>query len=102
MGSGFYTGACIKLRAMPKISARAKRRLLGLSLAAVAALAGALALLQWLTHPVPQALHLADGTDVFFLSNTKIAPAAGYPDPREIRIDGEAFLRVAAAARPLI
>jgi len=47
-------------------------------------------------------LRLADGTEVFHLSNTRIVPAAGFPASREIRIDGEAFLRTPAGARPLV
>jgi ferric-dicitrate binding protein FerR (iron transport regulator) len=52
--------------------------------------------------PTPRLLRLADGTEVFYLSNTSIEPASTYPRPREIRIDGEAFIRAAAAAQPLI
>jgi ferric-dicitrate binding protein FerR (iron transport regulator) len=52
--------------------------------------------------PAPQLLRLADGTEVFYLSNTSVKPAADYPRPREIKIDGEAFIRAAAAVQPLI
>jgi ferric-dicitrate binding protein FerR (iron transport regulator) len=50
----------------------------------------------------PSALHLADGTEVFFLSDTRVEPAGTYPRPREIRVNGDAFLRVTAGAAPLI
>lgn len=52
--------------------------------------------------PSPMQLRLADGTEVFFLSNTKVQPANSYPKVREIKIDGEAFIRAPAAAQPLI
>jgi len=52
--------------------------------------------------PAPEQLRLADGTEVFFLSNTRVQPAKAYPEVREIRIDGEAFIRVPAAVQPLI
>jgi hypothetical protein len=52
--------------------------------------------------PSPQMLRLTDGTEVFFLSNTKVYPANSYPRVREIKIDGEAFIRVPATAQPLI
>jgi len=52
--------------------------------------------------PSPELLRLADGTEVYFLSNTKVIPANSYPRPREIKIDGEAFLRVPPAAEPLV
>jgi ssDNA-binding replication factor A large subunit len=52
--------------------------------------------------PSPELLRLADGTEVYYLSNTKVSPANSYPRPREIKIDGEAFLRVPAAAEPLV
>ena len=52
--------------------------------------------------PSPELMRLADGTEVYYLSNTKVSPANSYPRPREIRIDGEAFLRVPAAAAPLV
>ena len=52
--------------------------------------------------PAPQQLRLADGTEVFFLSNTKVQPANSFPEVRELKIDGEAFIRAPAAAQPLI
>lgn len=52
--------------------------------------------------PAPELLHLPDGTDVFYLSNTKVKPANFYPRIREIKIDGEAFIRAPAAAEPLV
>lgn len=52
--------------------------------------------------PAPQLLRLADGTEVFYLSNTSVRPAGDYPRTREIKIDGEAFIRAAPAAQPLI
>jgi ferric-dicitrate binding protein FerR (iron transport regulator) len=52
--------------------------------------------------PTPRVAHLADGTEVFYLSNTSVQPVASYPHQREIKIDGEAFIRAADAAQPLI
>jgi ferric-dicitrate binding protein FerR (iron transport regulator) len=52
--------------------------------------------------PTPQLLRLADGTEVFYLSNTSVKPADDYPRTRQIEVDGEAFIRAAAAAQPLI
>lgn len=66
-----------------------------------AAAAGAVALHSYLT-PTPRILRLADGTDVFYLSNTRVEPAAVYPQSREIRIDGDAFIRATAGTQPLI
>jgi hypothetical protein len=52
--------------------------------------------------PTPQLLSLGDGTEVFHLSNTLVKPAAGYPRPRELKIDGEAFVRTPEATQPLV
>jgi hypothetical protein len=52
--------------------------------------------------PVPHAIQLSDGTEAFFLSDTRVEPVPTYPQPREIRVDGDAFLRVPAAAGPLV
>jgi hypothetical protein len=52
--------------------------------------------------PTPQLLNLADGTEVFHLSNTSVKPTAGYPRPRELKIDGEAFVRTPEATQPLV
>lgn len=52
--------------------------------------------------PMPQLLRLADGTEVFYLSDTVIRPSNAYPATRELKIDGEAFVRAAASAQPLI
>lgn len=51
---------------------------------------------------VPHAIRLSDGTEAFFLSDTRVEAAKTYPQPREIRVDGDAFLRVPAASGPLI
>ncbi len=52
--------------------------------------------------PTPQLLSLADGTEVFYLSNTAVKPATAYPRTRELTIDGEAFVRAPESARPLV
>jgi FecR protein len=51
--------------------------------------------------PTPQLLRLADGTEVFYLSDSLIQPSSSYPASRELKIDGEAFVRAAANAQPL-
>lgn len=51
--------------------------------------------------PTPQYQRLPDGSEVFFLSDSKLTPVAGYPSPREIAADGEFFFRVAESAQPL-
>jgi hypothetical protein len=45
---------------------------------------------------------LSDGTEAYFLSDTRVEPATTYPHPRELRVDGDAFLRVPASSGPLI
>jgi hypothetical protein len=78
-----------------------KRRVALSVVALSAAAAGAVALHAYLT-PTPRILRLADGTEVFYLSNTRVDPAKTYPHSREIRIDGDAFIRASAGAQPLI
>ncbi len=53
-------------------------------------------------RPTPQRLSLADGTEVFYLYNTSVTAAATYPRSRELKIDGEAFVRAADGGQPLI
>lgn len=52
--------------------------------------------------PTPQLLRLGDGTEVFYLSNTSVRTAGSYPHTRELKIDGEAFVRVTATDQPLV
>jgi hypothetical protein len=52
--------------------------------------------------PTPRLLRLADGTEIFYLSDTLIEPSSAYPATRELKIDGEAFVRAGAGAQPLI
>ncbi|MDB6087947.1 MAG: anti-FecI sigma factor, FecR [Gammaproteobacteria bacterium] len=66
-----------------------------------AVVGGAFALHHYLT-PTPRALRFADGTEVFYLSDTRIEPSGSYPQSREIRVDGDAFIRASAGAQPLI
>jgi hypothetical protein len=74
----------------------------GIGLFAVLLLAaGALALLNWKERTTPQYLRLADGVEAFFLGDSNITPAAQYPRPREISVDGDFFVRVPAAKEPL-
>ena len=63
---------------------------------------GVLVFRAYRTTPTPLLLRLADGTEVFYLSDTMIRPASEYPEARELKIDGEAFVRAAAGAQPLI
>jgi hypothetical protein len=47
-------------------------------------------------------MRLPDGTEIFYLSDTLIEPSSTYPTTRELKIDGEAFVRASAGAQPLI
>jgi ferric-dicitrate binding protein FerR (iron transport regulator) len=90
---------------MLKFAARWSRR--RLVFAGAAALVGLVVIAtSWLIHlhelRTPQSLRLADGTEAFFLPDTKVVPAPGYPRNREIRVDGDAFIRVTQADEPLI
>jgi ferric-dicitrate binding protein FerR (iron transport regulator) len=52
--------------------------------------------------PSPRLLQLPDGTEVFYLSNTKVQPDNAYPQVRQIKIDGEVFIRATAGEKPLV
>ncbi len=52
--------------------------------------------------PTPQLLRLGDSTEVFYLSNTSVQVAPSYPRTRELKIDGEAFVRASTGEKPLI
>jgi hypothetical protein len=47
-------------------------------------------------------LRLSDGTEVYCRRGTSVTPAATFPDPREIRLDGEVYLRVSDRGGPLV
>ena len=81
----------------------AGRRHTLLAVAAVlcAGIIGALAFRAYLA-PAPRLMRLADGTEIFYLSDTLVAPSNSYPVQREIKIDGEVFVRASAGAQPLI
>jgi hypothetical protein len=51
---------------------------------------------------MPRLMRLADGTEIFYLSDTFVEPSSSYPSTRELKIDGEAFVRASAGAQPLI
>jgi len=58
--------------------------------------------LWWKPHePVPVRLALADGTVVWYRSDTRVTPAPGFPRPREMAVDGEILMKVPAASEPL-
>jgi FecR protein len=77
-------------------------RLSVVAVIAILAVLGAVFVFRSHTVPVPQSIRLSDGTEAFFLSDTRVDAVATYPQPREIRVDGDAFLRAPAASEPLI
>jgi ferric-dicitrate binding protein FerR (iron transport regulator) len=81
-----------------------KHRIGLVGVAVIAVGATALGVLAVRAHlmPKPRALRLADGTEAFFLSSAHVEPASSYPEPREIRVNGEAFIRASASEHPLI
>jgi len=55
------------------------------------------------TIPSPRSAQwLADSTHVYLLGDTKLMPAAGYPNRRALTLDGDAFFDIPGAAAPLI
>ena len=73
-------------------------------LVAIALLGGLGAWLLWPQKPppVPQAQRLADGLEAFHLTDSRLEPSPGYPSPREMRVDGDFFIRVPDAPTPLV
>ncbi len=55
----------------------------------------------FLRAPTAQQLRLADGTEVFSLSDSRIQPAASFPHPRSLALNGDAYLRVPAGDGPM-
>ncbi len=78
-----------------------KRRIV-LTLVIVCALAGAAVAIQAYRAPKPRLMRLTDGTEIFYLSNTRVTASSSYPLSREIKVDGDAFIRAAANAQPLV
>jgi hypothetical protein len=60
----------------------------------------------WFTRlapqPEPRMQQLADGVEAYYRTDSKLSPASGYPNPRELRVDGDFFIRAPAADAPLI
>jgi ferric-dicitrate binding protein FerR (iron transport regulator) len=83
-------------------SSKARAWFAGVAVAVLAVAAVAVVTLRMHAARTPHALWLADGTQAFFLTGTKVEPAKSYPDPREIKVDGDAFIRTPAASSPLI
>jgi len=48
----------------------------------------------------PRALHLPDGTQAYFRGDTVVRPAQTYPAPKEIHVDGDAFIRLPVTPGP--
>jgi ferric-dicitrate binding protein FerR (iron transport regulator) len=79
---------------------RASVALLALALIACAALA-----MWWWPQaapPEPRMERLADGVEAYFRTDSKLIPAQGYPNPREIHVDGDFLIRAPEANSPLI
>jgi hypothetical protein len=91
---------CGTLMPMPRVHKLPGRGYMLLAAAAVLCAGAMLAFRAW-RAPEPRLMSLADGTEIFYLSDTLIAPSNSYPQTREIKIDGEAFVRASAGAQPL-
>src|SRR5687767_914327 len=48
----------------------------------------------------PKSLHLPDGTAAYFRGDTLVQPAAGYPVPKGIHVDGDAFIQLPETPGP--
>jgi hypothetical protein len=78
------------------------RKTLAICAIAAALATAAFVLLKPRPAPVPQSVRLEDGVEIFFLTGSRAQPAPGYPNPREIAVDGDFLFRVPASATPLV
>lgn len=58
-------------------------------------------LLLYLTDDSLKSTKLADGTKAFYFRGSEITVAPNYPNPREIRVDGDIFFQVSKGSQPL-
>ena len=82
---------------------RFELRRLRFPLLAAALLLIAIAASYWYFQRTPTALHrrLGDGTELFYFSDSRIQPAASFPHPRSLALNGDAYLRVPAGTGPM-
>jgi ferric-dicitrate binding protein FerR (iron transport regulator) len=52
--------------------------------------------------PEPRMQRLADGLEAYYRTDSKLSPSSGYPNPRELQVDGDFFIRAPQATAPLI
>lgn len=83
------------------LNSATQRRLIAASVLLLLA-GGAWALIHYHTRPTAQSQRFADGTEAFFYSDAKISAVPGFPKPRELKVDGEFFLRIPEDAAPMI
>ncbi|MEJ0038993.1 MAG: hypothetical protein WDO68_23510 [Gammaproteobacteria bacterium] len=50
----------------------------------------------------PGSLQLSDKVECFYAAGTRVSAAPSYPEPREIHVDGDVFIRQPASGAPLI
>ena len=74
---------------------------LGLSVAAILLLASGGLVWHRYAPAAPRHLRLPDGTEAFFRADSRVTPAAGFPTPRDIALDGDVFFRVPIRNQPL-
>jgi hypothetical protein len=83
---------------------RTSRKILIGSVLVVAALVGAGIALHFeqaaAAAHAPHSLRLPDGTVAHFRGDTTVTPAAGYPNPRDIHIDGDAYVQLPPGSEP--
>ncbi len=78
-----------------------RTRLAWLATSAMLLAAGILTIL-YLTDNSLKRLVLPDGTTAFYFRGSDVMPADGYPNPGEIRVDGDIFFQIPENATPLI
>ena len=91
----------MRMDGVHKVAGRRYMLLAGAGAVLCASVIGVLAFRAY-RAPAPRLMSLADGTEIFYLSDARIAPSNAYPSTREIKIDGEAFVRAAAGTQPLV
>jgi ferric-dicitrate binding protein FerR (iron transport regulator) len=86
-----------KLRRMPSRALGPTLKILLLAAASVAVLLSACA------KPAPQEVRLPDGTQVILLNGTRAIPAIGFPQNREIQLEGngQVFIKARQQTKPL-
>jgi hypothetical protein len=85
-----------------QIAAATRKAAIAVLVLTIIAVVGMALRSRFLHTEAPGVLQLGDAVQVFYTAGSRVSAAPGYPNPHEIRVDGDVFIQQPASDIPLV